>query len=347
MVALLEAALSLAARLSAPLAWVVVVGFIFTTVASYRSRALARRVGVLAWLLFALFWLVQTPHFLLVQKSAIEGVGSLVAVPVALYVAWLLYGGRDSLLVLSRAIAVMGLVFLPFETVDPLRGWLVETVTAQTEFLMTVAGTDPRVVSGAEVCATYAADGSCLTHYPDYRSTFVAQTTNPYTGNPYVVTYTILIACTGVGSMAIFAGLVAAVRAPRRRKLAALAVSLPVVYVLNLVRNVFIGLSFGEMRLQFAPELVAGVFGFSLTQDPALVSYYLADRVLAQSGSVLALVAITYLVVRVLPETLMVVEDLLYVVTGTEYDLAGALDADGTSGAGAGAETEGSEAPSD
>jgi archaeosortase A (PGF-CTERM-specific) len=79
------------------------------------------------------------------------------------------------------------------------------------------------------------------------------------------------------------------------------------------------------MRMQFFPELVAGVFGFSLTQDPALVSYYLADRVLAQSASVVALVAVTYLVVRTLPETLTVVDDLLYLVTGSEYDLERAL----------------------
>jgi archaeosortase A (PGF-CTERM-specific) len=320
-----ETALAVHDAVAEPLAVLVVAAFLAGTLSEYRSRELARRVTVGAWGLFALFWLVQAPHFAFEQKSIIEGVGAAVAVPLALYVAWLLHGGRESLLVLSRAVAAMGLVFLPFETVGPLREWLVETVTRQTEFLMTLVGGDPRVVSGAQVCREYAANGACLARYPDYRSTFVVTSTNPYTGNPYSVTYTILIACTGIGSMAIFAGLVAAVRAPLSRKLAALSVSLPVIYALNLVRNVFIGVAFGEMRMQLFPELVAGVFGFSLTQDPALVSYYLADRVLAQSASVVALVAVTYLVVRTLPETLTVVDDLLYLVTGSEYDLERAL----------------------
>jgi archaeosortase A (PGF-CTERM-specific) len=325
---LVETSLSVYDALAEPLAWLVVGAFLLGAAADLRSRALARRVTVGAWGLFAVFWLVQTPHFVFEQKSAIEGVGALAAVPISAYVGYLLYAGRDSLLVLSRAVAAMGVVFMPFEMVAPLRRALVETVTVQTEFLMAQLGQEPAVISGQQVCREYATSGACLERYPDYRSTFFFETTNPYTGDPYTVTYTILIACTGIGSMAIFAGLVAAVRAPLRRKARALAVSLPVIYVLNLGRNVFIGLSFGQMRAQVAPELVARTFGFSLVQDPALVSYYVADRILAQTGSVLALVAVTYLVVRELPEVLDVVEDVLFVVTGSEWDLRTALDVD-------------------
>jgi archaeosortase A (PGF-CTERM-specific) len=323
---LVETSLALHGALAEPLAWLVVATFLAGAAADLRSRALGRTVTVGAWGLFAVFWFVQTPHFVFEQKSAIEGVGALVAVPVSAYVGYLLFRGRDSLLVLSRAIAAMGVVFMPFEMVAPLRRALVETVTVQTEFLMAQVGQEPAVISGQRVCREYATSGACLERYPDYHSTFLFETTNPYTGDPYTVTYTILIACTGIGSMAIFAGLVAAVKAPLRRKMRALAVSLPVIYVLNLGRNVFIGLSFGQLRAQVAPELIASTFGFSLTQDPALVSYYVADRILAQTGSVLALVAITYLVVRELPEVLEVVEDVLFVVTGSEWDLGAALD---------------------
>ena len=317
-----EWSLSVHDAVAEPLAWAVVAAFLAGVAADLRSRALARRVTVGAWVLFAVFWLVQAPHFAFDQKSAIEGVGSAVAVPVSAYVGYLLWNGRDSLLTLSRAVAVMGLVFMPFEMVDPLRRWLVETVTRQTEFLIHAVGSDPEVIPGSRVCKEGAVTNgqfTCAETYPGYRNTFLYHTDGQR------ITYTILIACTGVGSMAIFAGLVAAVRAPLNRKLRALAVSLPVIYALNLVRNVFIGVSFGEMRMQVAPELVASVFGFSLAQDPALVSYYVADKILAQSASVVALVAITYLVVRELPETLTVVEDLLFVVTGTEYDLRSAL----------------------
>jgi len=330
-----EWSLSVHEALAEPLAWVVVAAFLAGVAADLRSRSLARRVTAGAWALFAVFWLVQAPHFAFEQKSAIEGVGSAVAVPVSTYVGYLLWNGRDSLLTLSRAVAVMGVVFMPFEMIDPLRLWLVETVTGQTELLIRAVGSDPEVIPGSRVCKEGAVTNgqfTCEETYPGYRNTFLYHT------DGHRITYTILIACTGIGSMAIFAGLIAAVRAPLRRKLRALAVSLPVIYALNLVRNVFIGVSFGEMRMQVAPELVASVFGFSLAGDPALVSYYVADKILAQSASVVALVAITYLVVRELPEVLTVVEDLLFVVTGSEHDLRSALSASPVRADGEGAE---------
>jgi archaeosortase A (PGF-CTERM-specific) len=125
--------------------------------------------------------------------------------------------------------------------------------------------------------------------------------------------------------MSIFAGLVLATAAPLGRKLRALAVSIPVIWVLNILRNVFIAITFGQQRLQVFPGVISSVFGLDPSQQ-AKVSYYVGDRIIAQSLSVVALVAITYLVVRELPEVLTVVEDLLYVVTGSEYDLVDALD---------------------
>jgi len=295
------------------LAWLVLALFIAGAALEFHDRAWARRVAVGAWTVFAVFWFAQIHHFAFVQKSIIEGVGSVVAVPASLYVGYLLADGRDSLLTLSRAVAVMGLVYMPVEMVPLTRHWLIETVTRQTEFAMGLVGEDPTVVQSSTVPGT---------DYADYRSTFRFEPE----ASPRPVTYTIVIGCTGIGSIAIFAGLIGAVRAPLRRKLRAAAVSLPVIYVLNIVRNVFIGLSFGGMRMQLFPELTASLFGFNLAQDPALVSYYWADRILAQTGSVVAMVVLTWLVVRELPEVLTVVEDVLFVFTGNEYDLQEALD---------------------
>jgi archaeosortase A (PGF-CTERM-specific) len=318
-------ALALHEAHAVPLAWVVVALFLSGAAAEQRSRAAARKLLVAAWLVFAAFWALQVPHFAFVQKSFIETVGTFVAIPASVYVAVLLWGGRDSLFVLSRAVAVMGLVFMPFQAVPVLRGWLVETVTAQTAFLMSLLGFEPTVLSWSEVAArmgetfgwSAAHEQSYAAQHPDYRNTFFFAEG----GQPIV--YTILIACTGVGSIAIFAGLIAAVSAPPRRKLAALAVATPVIYGLNLARNVFIGLTFGNQWAHVAPGPVMGLFG---TSDPRMVSFFVADRIVAQSLSVVALVAVTYLVVRLLPEVLVVVEDLLYVATGSEWDLAAELD---------------------
>lgn len=294
-------------QFSDPLAWVVLAAFLSGAGLEYTGREDgARALTVAAWVFFAAFWLSLIHYYAIDSKSIIEGLGSAIAVPASLYTGYLLLRGRDSLFVLSRAVAAMGLIFLPFEAIPVLSTALIETVTHQTEFVMGVLGQsapeDFRVVSGAVVGRA------------DRRNTFLFV---DETGHR--LTYTIRIACTGIGSMALFGGLIAAVRAPLARKLRACAVALPVIYVLNLFRNAFIGLTFGQQRLHVAPDLVLGLFSAS---DPYRVSYFLADRILAQSLSVIALVGITWVVVRELPAALVVVEDLLYMATGTEYDLA-------------------------
>jgi archaeosortase A (PGF-CTERM-specific) len=294
------------------LAWAVVLLFLGGVLLRRRDDGLARPVVVVAWGVFALFWAALVPHFAFVQKSFVEGFLSLAAVPAALYVGWLLYGGRDSLFVLSKAVAVMGVVYLPFETIPALtvaglslpapRQFLISVVTDQTQWAMETLGYTPELVEGDQ----------------GYLNTFKF-----VTGGGHVILFSIILACTGLGSISIFVGLIAAVEAPLRRKLRALAVAVPIIYVLNIARTTFIGLMFGEQYMQWFVDEVLFLFGAT---DPYMVSFYLSDRVISQVLAVVALVGVTYLVVRELPELVTIVEDVLYVVTREEYDLREALD---------------------
>jgi len=96
--------------------------------------------------------------------------------------------------------------------------------------------------------------------------------------------------------------------------------------VLNIVRNVFIAVNYGYQRMQFFPDATMFLFG---ADNHLRVSYLWADRIFAQVGSVIAMIVIFWLVVRELPEVMQPVEDVLYLITGEEYDLAGALNLDG------------------
>lgn len=272
----------------------------------------ARIVTTGAWGLFALFWLVLFPHFAFEQKSYVEGILALLAVPACAYAGYLLWEGRDSLFVLSRSVGIMGLVYLPFETIPAVtiagttipapRQVLIEVVAAQTGYLMGLFGYHPELIAGSSGYAnTYQ---------------FVA-------ANGHILQFSVVLACTGLGSMAIFAGLIGAVRAPLRRKLRALGIAIPIIYGLNLVRTTFIGITFGGQLLQIYPDVVLFLFGAS---DEYKVSWFVSDRILSQVLAVFALVGVTYLVVRELPEILTVIEDVLYMVTNDEYDLTEALD---------------------
>ncbi|MFD1512434.1 archaeosortase A [Halomarina rubra] len=285
------------------LAWLVVGLFASGSLLATVDRRAGRAVSVAAWVVFAGFWAVLVPHFAFVAQSAIEGVAAAVAVPGCLYAGYLLARGRDSLFVLTRAVAVMGLVYLPFLTVTGLREWLILTVAQQTEWGINLLGYHPERITG----------------HGEFESLFV------FRRHGLVNTTRIVLMCTGIGSMTIFAGLIAAVDAPLTRKLQAAAVSIPVIWVLNIVRNVFIAVAFGDQWFQWLHGPADALFAL---KGPEMASFYVADRVLAQSASVVVLVAILWLVVKYLPELLVVVEDVLYILTRREYDLASAFDVD-------------------
>lgn len=288
-------------------AWVVVALLVAAWGLREREPDLSRAVAAAAWVGFAVFWLLLVPRFAFVMKSPIETVLSALAVPGSLYAGYLLWRGREQLFTLSRAVALMGLLYLPFTTIAWLERRAIEGVAAQTHWVITTLGYEVTMMAG-----------------PDhgYQSALLFST-----GGEQFVTH-IVLACTGLGSIAIFAGLIGALDAPLGRRLKGIAIAAGVIYLLNIVRNVFIAVAFGEQWFQVLVEPVMALTGYT---QPGLVSFFIADRVLSQSLSVVALVAITWLVVRTVPELLALVEEALFVVTRTEYDLhaAFAVDADG------------------
>jgi archaeosortase A (PGF-CTERM-specific) len=284
--------------------WFVIAAFVATWALESRGW-LGRAVGAGAWGAFGVFWLLLVPRFAFEMRSPIEGALAVLAVPACVYAGYLLWSGdaSRSMVTLTRAVAVMGIIYLPFETIPLLRGVAVETVASQTHGVITWLGYD--VV---------------LTEGPNGYRTGLEFSTAGHTYATHIV-----LACTGLGSMTIFAGLIAALEAPLSRKLQAIAAAVGIIYVLNIVRNVFIAVAFGNQWFQVFVAEVSALVGYS---DPGLVSYFIADRVIAQSMSVVALVAIAFLVVRIVPELLDLLEEAVYVLTHTDVDLGKALRVD-------------------
>lgn len=83
--------------------------------------------------------------------------------------------------------------------------------------------------------------------------------------------------------MALFTGATLGIKAGLSRKIRAFLVSVPVIYILNLFRNVFVTVSFAYSW-----------FGEN--------SFYIAHHVVAKILSTIALIVIAYMVFRFLPE---------------------------------------------
>lgn len=286
------------------LAWVVIASFGASALLYGQSRRYGRYASAAAWVVFAVFWGLLVPHFAFVQRSIVEGVLSAAAVPACLYTAYLVATDRKNLETLTQAVAIMGLLYLPFHTLEPLQQVAIETVTHHAEWLMAQLGYAPPVVESDA----------------GYRAKFVFTGESAAGESGHKFTTTVLLACTGVGSMAIVGGLALAVDAPLERRLQGLAVALPVIYVLNVVRVAFIALAHGNQWFDGATvqDVVLTLFA---SADANMVSYLIADRVLAQTLSVVALVGLTLALLRLLPELGGVVEDVAYIATGNEYEV--------------------------
>lgn len=287
----------LASVVSTPLIWIAMAAFLGAWAldrADYRSLAVPLAGG--GWLAFGAFWLVMVPHFWYDVASPLQSFLSLAGVPLAVYAGYLLVGGRDSLLDLTRAIAFMGLIYLPMTTIEPARVWMIETVTIQTHIGMELLGYSPGITEGPNgLQSQFDFDG-----YTTY----------------------IVEACTGIGAISIFGGLIASVSAPLGRRLLAFAIATGVIWILNLARNVFVGLAspLGWFDYPIFHSITDAVVG-----DGMVTSFFISHNVIAQSLSVVALIGITLVVLKIVPEVVRPLEEVLYVLTGSEYDLQSVL----------------------
>ncbi|WP_293031130.1 archaeosortase A [Natronococcus sp.] len=289
------------------LGWIAIAAFGLALLTRWSDVAVpARPIAGVAWLLFGTYWLTMVPYYYYDAQSPLQTVLALAALPLCVYTGYLLWNGRESLFVLTKAVALMGLIYLPAETIPIVRQWLIETTAVQTHYGMELLGHSPGINEGAN----------------GYESRFNFDSEETATGR---TTY-IVLACTGLGSMAIFGGLIAAVTAPLRRKLTAFALAIGVIWLLNLVRNVFIGLA--TPHGWFQQDLVVSLVTTYMGAEETRVSYLVAHNYISQLLAVVALIGVTYLVVKILPEVLEPLEEVLFVLTGTEYDLETALNPD-------------------
>ncbi len=107
----------------------------------------------------------------------------------------------------------------------------------------------------------------------------------------------IILACTAIQSIVLFSGLIFGVESSLRRKVEAFMVSVPVIYGLNILRNMFV-----------CEAYFGGWFG----SPPE--SFYIAHGVIARIGVFISLVIIAYAVFVIIPEALDLVEDFIRVI---------------------------------
>lgn len=235
------------------LLWIALGLFITATVA---PRKIAYPIGAVGWIFFSLHWAYQPVHYIAVDDYFNVIATILVAVFCG-YIAFIMWKKADDLtLLMTKAAALGGILYFFFAELATLNHVLIGAVASQTVITLNFFGV-----------AAIQAEWNVLTL------------------NNYPVQ--IILGCTGIESIALFIGVISCVPAPPRRKLAAFLVSVPTIYVLNILRNAFVLTATGNQW-------------FGLPED----SFYVSHNIIAKFGSLGALVIISYLVFKLLPELL-------------------------------------------
>jgi archaeosortase A (PGF-CTERM-specific) len=235
------------------LLWIALVLFIIAIAA---PRKVAYQVGAAGWVFFALNWAYQPVYYLAIGDYFNVLACLLVAVFCG-YVGYMMWTKADDLtLLITKAAAVGGVFYFSFAQFSSLSHVLIDAVASQTALLLNSFGVPA-----------------------------VQANWNVLTLNGVPVQF--ILACTGIESIALFLGVISCVAAPPRRKLAAFMVSIPTIYVLNILRDAFVLTATGNQW-------------FGLPEN----SFYVSHDVLAKIGSLGALLLISYLVFLILPELL-------------------------------------------
>lgn len=219
-------------------------------------------ISSVGWFLFSLHWLSEIEEY--VHTSDYTNIILVLAVALLclmLSVLTLLHvkKANDSKSVdvyrnLLKMVLIVSVIYFPFNAIDPVKNRLIQIVAFHTHFLLQSFG------------------------YPAVLESWNMITYNY--GSVYIV-----LACTAIESIALFTGIITATQAGARKKIFFAVLVSSVIYILNLLRNSFVIVAFGDLW-----------FGEN--------SFIIAHHYIAKAGSIIALILIAYFLFMYFPEIL-------------------------------------------
>lgn len=253
-------------------------------------------VGGAGWIFFAIYWALQ-PLYYIKEGDLTMILLTLVVAFTCITIAHLMFGfyeylkkgipndspidKKKTLTTVTTITAVGCLFYFPFSEIESLNHFLISTVTSQSFWLAQMAG------------------------FPVERLDW-----NMIMLEGYRIE--IILACTAIESIALFFGIILGIKAETKRILMALMASVPVIYILNLIRNAFVIGAYGYSWFGAGPMTVNILGNEFFLHESA--SFYLGHHIIAKGGSGIALFFIAYAVLKLLPELLDIIDNLVLLI---------------------------------
>lgn len=268
--------------------WIALVFFISASILPKRYRDYRLPVGGTGWVFFAIYWALEPLYYF--KESDISMIFLMFFVSfLCLIIAHLMLRTKKealqnnpvnrekTLLTATTATAVGCLFYFPFAEIELFHHFLISSVTNQTIWLSHLAG-----------LPVVRMDWN-LTMLEGYK-------------------VEIILACTAIESIALFFGIILGVKAEIKRVALALLASVPVIYILNLIRNVFVIGAYGYEWFGTGP-LIVNILGNEYYIHES-ASFFIGHHIIAKAGSGIALFFIAYAVLKLMPELLELIDNL-------------------------------------
>ncbi len=189
---------------------------------------------------------------------------ALLSIPFLYITAKYLLRDDPRVMQISTIAAVAFLIYAPFGYIPALGNWLIAAVADQTSAALAAVG------------------------YPVNFQTWNLMERNGFKTE-------IILACTGIQSIAIMLGVAWGVQSTLKQKVAGFLLVFPTIYILNIVRNVFVITAYTEQWFPYLPAIAGnGELGYE--------SFFWAHNVMAELGALVFLVVLAYALFMILPE---------------------------------------------
>ena len=243
---------------------------------------IGNQFSILGWICLGFFWWIQVEYYILI-KDPVNALICAAAIPFFGYLAYHEYLSiiwklpYEPLRWLAAMTVVAGGIYFFVERVPLLAGWLIHLVAEQSIWFLDIFNLE---LSLGQI--DYGEGSKIYRSGSEHEEVRVSVEGDSWK-NPLAPSVNIVLACTALQSMIIFVGGVICTKAPLHSRFNAFLVTVPPIYILNLVRNAVV--------IWLTYEHVWGVDTF-----------FWAHAVYAKFGSLLALVVLAIAVFHFLPE---------------------------------------------
>ena len=245
-------------------------------------KKIGHQISILGWLCLGFFWWIQVEYYILI-KDPVNALICAVAIPFFGYLAYHEYlsvlwkESYEPLRWLAAMTVVAGGIYFFVERVPLLAGWFIHLVAEQSVWLLHIFDLDTSL--GA---IDYGEGSRFYRSGSEHQEVRVSVEADSWK-DPLSPSVNIVLACTALQSMIIFVGGVICTKASFRSRLNGFLVTVPPIYLLNLIRNAVV--------IWLTYEHVWG-------DD----TFFWAHAVIGKVGSLIALIFLAVAVFNVLPE---------------------------------------------